>query len=304
VIGERDARIAQIAALQRGRIARRQLRAAGVSSAAVTWLVKRQRLFSSLRCVFAVGQPAPAELTAETEALLAMAEGAALSHLSAARLWGLAAPDPQAAVDVLVAARQSAAMSGVTVHRSRCLAPVDLRIHRGLPVTSPARLLLDLADDWTERQVERAFDQALVERILRPPELAELLARTAGRRGIPLLRELLAAAGTTTLTRSEAEERMLALIRDARLPRPRVNARVGGYEVDFYWPEQRFAVEVDGYRYHSTPRRFENDHRKDGALRDLGIDAMRVTWRQIEREPYAVIARLAQGLGQAGRKAA
>ena len=74
--------------------------------------------------------------------------------------------------------------------------------------------------------------------------------------------------------------------------RPRVNARVGGYEVDFFWPEQKFAVEVDGYRYHPRLTGLRTTITRTGRLDSAST---RVTWRQTEREPYAVIARMAQG---------
>ncbi|MFL5859458.1 MAG: endonuclease domain-containing protein, partial [Solirubrobacteraceae bacterium] len=95
---------------------------------------------------------------------------------------------------------------------------------------------------------------------------------------------------------SGAEERVLALIRAARLPEPLVNARVGGYELDFFWPQARFALEVDGFRFHAGRAAFERDRSKDRDLRNVGIDVMRVTWRQIEREPFALVASVARGL--------
>jgi very-short-patch-repair endonuclease len=303
VSGSHDERIAQIAAAQRGRIARRQLLAAGIGSGTIAWLVKRGRLIPVLRGVLAVGHPAPSELTAETEALLAARAGGVLSHLSAARLWGLAPPSaPDRPVHVTVGPTGSTRVVGVTVHRSRCLNATDIGVRHRLPVTSVARTLLDYADGHTERQVELAFDHAIVDRVLRRPELDELLRRTSGRRGAPLLRDLLDAEGTTTVTRSEAEERLLTLIRAAQLPAPRINARLLGYEVDFHWPEQRFVVEVDGYRFHSGSRAFEHDRRKDSALVTAGIATIRVTWRQLEREPYAVVARIAQGISRLGRQ--
>ena len=121
ISGRRDERIAAVANLQRGRIAFRQLRAIGVSPASVDWLVSRGRLLPSLRCVFSVGDSAPVELGAETDALLSVREGAALSHWSAAALWGLWTPAP-AAIDLIVAtASKASANPGVHVHRSRIL---------------------------------------------------------------------------------------------------------------------------------------------------------------------------------------
>jgi very-short-patch-repair endonuclease len=101
-----------------------------------------------------------------------------------------------------------------------------------------------------------------------------------------------------TLTRSEAEERLLALIRAAQLPPAELNVRIADYEVDFLWRDARLVVEVDGYAYHSTPEAFERDRLRDAHLQSLGFTVMRVTWHQIVNEPHAVVARLAHALSR------
>ena len=98
------------------------------------------------------------------------------------------------------------------------------------------------------------------------------------------------------MTRSEAERRLLALIRRARLPIPRTNVRIGRHEVDFHWPEQRLVLEVDGYAFHSSRRAFERDRLRDAELQALGQRVMRATWRQIEREPQALLVLIAGAL--------
>lgn len=105
-------------------------------------------------------------------------------------------------------------------------------------------------------------------------------------------------------TRSEAEERFLAVVRKAHLPAPETNARVGGSEVDFLWRRERFVVEVDGFAFHASKRQFEIDRARDANLTSLGFTVMRVTWGQIVNEPEALIARLAQSLALAGSKLA
>ena len=127
-----------------------------------------------------------------------------------------------------------------------------------------------------------------------------MLDRAGRHPGRARLAALHAAEHAHTLTRSHAEERVLALIRQAGLPAPQVNARLHGYEVDFYWPDHHLVLEVDGYAFHSTRRRFEHDHRKDGGLRDRGEDVIRVTARQVGEEPFAVVAQVATALGRSG----
>jgi very-short-patch-repair endonuclease len=98
------------------------------------------------------------------------------------------------------------------------------------------------------------------------------------------------------LTRSEAERRLLELIRTAELPAPETNARIAGYEVDFVWHAQRLVVEVDGYAFHSMRSSFERDRRKDAELIARGWRVIRVTWRQLTEAPAALIATLATAL--------
>jgi hypothetical protein len=120
-------------------------------------------------------------------------------------------------------------------------------------VVSPARALLDIAPTATDRQLELAFDRAIVDRIMRPADVADVLKRAGGHRGRKRIAALLKRElGGSTMTRSEAEERLLALIRSAKLPEPRANARLAGHELDFYWPDAHFAVEVDGFQFHSS----------------------------------------------------
>jgi very-short-patch-repair endonuclease len=301
VTGSRDERIAQIARLQRGRVARRQLVAAGIGYSSIAWMVERHRLHPELPGVYAVGHAATAEWCRETAALLAVRDGASLSHLTAAGLWRLCPAD--GLIHVTVAGGASASPPGVHVHRSRCLTARDLRFHKGLPVTSPARALLDIAPLVTDRELELAFDRGVVDRVIRTADVAAVLSRAGGHPGRGRLSSLMAdGTAGTTMTRSEAEERMLALVRAAELPPPEVNARVHGYEVDFLWREVGFAVEVDGFRFHSPRTAFERDRRKDRHLRRAGIDVMRVTWRQLEAEPYALVARIAEALARAGSR--
>src|SRR4029077_10619894 len=107
-------------------------------------------------------------------------------------------------------------LRGVCIHRSRILEPQDVRMRAGLPVTSPARTLLDIAPIATSRRLELAFDRGIVERVLRPAAVAESVSRGGGQHGRKRLAAILErqTAGTT-MTRSEGEERVLALIRAA-----------------------------------------------------------------------------------------
>jgi very-short-patch-repair endonuclease len=296
VSGSREERIAAVARFQRGRIARRQLLDIGVSHSSIVWLVARGRLFPSLRCVFCVGHDAPTELGGETEALLSVRDGAALSHWSAAVLWGLWTHAP-ASVEVTVDDAPAAANPGVQVHRSRILERRDVWITHGLPVVSPARALLDIAPTATHRQLEIAFDRGLVQRTLKLAHVRDVLDRAGGHHcRAPLTALVKQERGASTLTASDTEERMLALIRHAGLPAPHVNFPFAEWKLEFYWPDERFVVEVDTYSTHGTRSRFERDRRKDNALRRADIEVMRIVRREITERSHGLIADITRAL--------
>jgi very-short-patch-repair endonuclease len=301
VSGSRDARVAAIAAQQRGRVARRQLLAGGLTAGQIHHLLRSDRLFRMLSGVYAVGSPAPVALGRETSALLAVREGALLSHITAARLWGLlpAGSAPDEPVHVMVDDGWIPHVRGVRGHHSRILAPRDRCVRDRLAVCAPARVLLDLAPELDARSLGRAIDEGRLQNILVAGDLAELLDRAGGHPGAGALRAVLAAADLDAgVTESEAERRLRSLLVDADLARPQRNAWVTGYRLDSFWPDARLAVEVDGYRVHSLRSRFEGDRTRDARLDTAGVKVLHVTWRQMEREPLAVIARIAAALAR------
>jgi very-short-patch-repair endonuclease len=225
-------------------------------------------------------------------ATLAAGPGAVLSHYAAAVLWGLVAAR-DGPIDVTVPGRKARNRPGVRVHRA-ALHPADAMRHHGIPVTSPARTLLDLATRVAQRDLDRAVEEAHIHRRVNTHSLDEQLLRYPRHRGARRLRN--ATPAEPRLTRSEAERRMLELIRDAGLPRPQTNVRIAGYEVDLLWRAQKLVVEIDGYGFHSSRRSFERDRRKEADLVAAGLRVARVTWRQVTGEALGVAARLATAL--------
>ncbi len=299
VSGRRDARIGAIAARQRGRVSRRQLLAAGLSTGQIHRLIRTGWLLREHAGVYEVAYRSGVPLGRETAALLAARDGAVLSHASAAAVWGIdaVAPDPDV-VDLLVDTGVATRRAGIRAHRTRNLAPTDRRIRQDLPVTSAARMLLDLAARFDDRVLERAFDQALILGAVTQGDVADVVDRAGGHHGRRALRELADDHLNTTVTRSEAEERLLELVRSAGLPEPRVNVGLLGFEVDFWWPEADLVVEVDGYQFHSTRARFERDRIRDAHLVAAGIAVLRVTWRRLERDQFAVLVEIAGALAR------
>jgi very-short-patch-repair endonuclease len=169
-------------------------------------------------------------------------------------------------------------------------------------VTSLPRTLLDLAAtvrfEWLEKMVERAEELELFD--LRAVE--DLLARTVGHHGHGRLRRAVALYKPSSFTRSGLEKRFLELVLAAGLPQPRTNYVEQGFELDCYWPEQRFAVELDVFETHGTRAAFERDRKRQEDLLLAGITMTRVTGPRLEREPDEVIRRVARLLEGAGRR--
>lgn len=298
VPGWPDRRIAEIAAGQRGLITRLQLRALGVSSSAIGRALARGRLHRIHRGVYALVKPvALPGLALEQAAVLACGDRALLSHASAAALWGLA-PPPSGPVTLTVTGGSGAGRTrhGVTVHRAVALDRRDVRRHRSLPVTSPARTLLDRAPSLGRAQLERELDEALHHRLTSRTAIAEMLERSPHRPGAARLRELIDPHRHTTFTRAESERRLLDLLRRGGLPLPETNVRMGDIEADAMWRDQRVIVEVDGFATHGTHAAFGRDRRRDARLQVLGWQVIRVTWDQLVHEPEAVLVTIATAL--------
>ena len=185
-------------------------------------------------------------------------------------------------------------ISGIEIHRSVTLSDADVTVIRGIRCTTAARTLLDLAGVLDRRGLERAVDQAEILELFDLTALHEQLRRNPGRRGARRLGELLTAHQPATTTRSELEERFLALIRRAGLPVPEVNAWVvlpdsePAVCADFVWRAQRLIIETDGLRTHDTRHAFEHNRRTDQRLTLCGWRVVRVTWRQLRQEPARV----------------
>jgi very-short-patch-repair endonuclease len=273
--------------------------AIGMTSAMVYGRVDKGSLHVLHRAVFAVGHTGPIELGEETAALLAYCDGAGLSYRSANWLWGFL-KEPGEEVDLILPPGGTArSRPGICVHHSRTLSPADITIRQGLPVVRPALALLQLAEVGESRDVERAVDEALAVRAVSRTKLRETLAAHGrGRRGAPLLAELAEAGRRSTVTRSEAEERLRALILSAGLPAPEMQTPLHGFIADFYWSDADYVVEFDGFAFHSGRRAWRRDRAKDRTYAAHGIRLDRFTWEDITDQPLATIAHIASQLAK------
>ncbi|MGH2874536.1 MAG: DUF559 domain-containing protein [Solirubrobacteraceae bacterium] len=282
-----------MSAAQQGVVHRVQLRELGIGRGSIVHRLSVGRLHPVAPSVFAVGHPVLAPLAAEIAALLQVGGDSVLSHETAAALWGFASAR-QGRVVVTLAGRHVREPAGLRLHRVAALDIRDVGLRRGLPLTAPARTLLDLAAVVSTGELERALAEARVLRLVDDPRLAGAIERAPGRSGVARLRALLAAESGPALTRSEAERALRRLVRVSGLPEPRFNARVNGFEVDALWAAQRIVVEVDGFAFHGHRAAFERDRRRDQRLAAAGWTVLRVTWRQLRDEPVAVAVALAR----------
>lgn len=297
---EVDTLILGLAQPQHGVVARWQLLAGGVARTLVDDRVKRGALEHVEWCVYRVPglDGARRHLVA---AVLAAGRDAAASYHTAAELHALGSFATSAGrnappIAVSTSRGHPDPRPGRIVHRVR-LGADERTVFDGVPVTTLARTLLDVAAILPDRALEQALARAQRESASCCDDLSTLLARYPGRPGTPRLRALLAAETPPVLTRSEAEERFLSLVRMAQLPEPRVNAQIHGFEADFYWATARLVVEIDGVAYHRSPAAQQRDRHRDSSLGAVGIRVLRFTWADLTSRRDATLAKVAMALG-------
>jgi len=301
---EIDRQIAALAARQEGVVTHAQLRALGLTQRAITHRRASQRLVDVHRCVYAVGHDRLSPTGRRVAAVWAYGDRASLSHRSAAAAWGLRGGGG-GVLDITVRARSATRREGTRPHLTT--RPVETARLGLLPITTPARTLLDLAGVLSPHHVEAALKQAEVLERFDLVALRAVLAahpRHPGRRALAALLDAARRRGLT-LTLSDLEIRFRALCDAHRLPHPAVNARPLGFRVDFLWPAAGLVVETDGWASHRTRAAFEEDRARDQALSAAGYRVVRFTHRQLVDDPAAVaatlVALLAAGRPRAGR---
>ena len=287
-----DRAIAALASRQHGLVTRTQLRAFGLRDSAITHRAAVGRLHRVHRGVYAVGHRVLPSRGAWMAATLACGSGAVLSHTSAAALWEIR--PTEGVVHVTVPTSGGRRRPGLCIHRDPSLGPDEVSTRDRVGVTTVPRTLLDLAGMLPPRALQRALDEAVVIRRVDVSLLDAVIARHAGRHGAARLAAALEAHRPgTTFTRSDLEERFLALCEAHDLPRPEVNRRVAGLEVDFLFPDARLVVETDGWRFHGTRAAFERDRNRDARLTRAGYRILRFTHRQLEADARTVAATVA-----------
>jgi hypothetical protein len=300
-----DIAIAELADRQHGVVARSQLLERGVGRRAIARRLEAMHLRPIHRGVYAVGHRRIPQLGWCMAAVLACGPGAVLSHRCAAVLWGILESWPST-IDI-TAPRELRSRDGVRV-RMASIADDERTVHAGIPVTTVARTLLDLAAVLDLHQLNRALERAEALRLTDAVPLVALVERHHGRRGTANLKAALEEGLRPVVTKSELERRFLTFIDRAGLPRPRTNVwlEIGDdrIEVDCVWAEQHLIVELDSRAYHRSGQAFERDRRRDRALLVGGWRVSRVTDRAISREGDALRTQLLALLSAAPARSA
>ncbi|HET7510402.1 MAG TPA: type IV toxin-antitoxin system AbiEi family antitoxin domain-containing protein [Solirubrobacterales bacterium] len=282
--------LAELARSQNGVLSYAQLRELGFSKGHIARAHEAGRLQRVHMGVYAIGHTALSDRARATAALLVFPGTAVLSHGSAAWLWGLVPTAPREA-EVTVAARGNR-RHGLRVHRVWSLPDDERTIYEGLPVTSVARTLVDLAGTSSGRGLSRVVDRARRRSKLDLAAVDRALGRRSGSFGRERLQDVLRLYRQPVFDRARSELLFLDAIHDADLPAPRMNTWVESCEIDAYWETERFAVEVDGWESHGSREAFESDRLRQEDLKLAGIDSIRITARRIEQEPRVVAKRL------------
>ena len=267
-------------------VATRQLDALGYSKSSVAKAAKVGRLHRVHRGVYVVGQRSRTWHGRCMAAILASYPSVA-SHLSAAWLWGLLRSRPET---IHVTCRSPRPGKRLFVVHHADLARSDLARRDRIPVTSLSRTILDVAVTSRARTVRRHIQVAEDLQLFDLREMQDLLGRTKGHRGQAKVRAALELYDEKPVfTRSGLERRFLEVVREAGLPEPSMNFFVEGFEIDAYWADHRFGVELDVYETHGSRLSFEEDRERDDALLLAGIETTRVTGPRLDREPGAVV---------------
>jgi very-short-patch-repair endonuclease len=263
-----------------------QLRDCGVSKSTVCRWNAEGKLHRLHRGVYAMGHRSVPIEGRMVAGLIAVGPDAVLSHATAAWWWGLIDTEPVRIE--LTNPRRAKDRDDFRVYRA---SELERTRHRGFPVTTVPRTVLDLAARDSVNQVRRALAEAEYRRMLDVDEVKRVLAR--GLKGSRTLRAALRAhEPRLARTRSGVERRFLELCERAALPLPDVNVKVGRMTVDALWRDARLAVELDTYNTHGSPARMERDRRRELHLRAAGFTVVRYTDQQIDEQPQLIAADL------------
>jgi very-short-patch-repair endonuclease len=285
---EGEALVVAFARGQHGVVSSGQVARAGLGAQWIRNRIRSGWLRRLHRGAYLVG---PLESEHSRHMAAALVTGGVVSSYPAAVLWDWR-PPAEGPVDVVVP-RKIRNRPGIRIHIAT-LHPSDISRRHGIPVTSAARTLLDLAANSPAGELAEVIDEAYLQRRVSAHSLSEQFRRYPAHRGRAALQKAMQL--DSKLTRFKAERLMLALVRKARLPEPETNVHIGPWEADLPWRDRHLVVEFDSYAFHSSRSSFERDRRKDRELQALGYTVLRFTWRELTEEREAVVAAISRAL--------
>jgi hypothetical protein len=258
-----------------------------VTVAEIRQRLRTGALLREHRSVYRVGHQAPSIEATYLAAVRACGDGALLSGRAAGHLLGvLKGPPPKPEVTTPTERR----IEGLSTLRSRRIDREDAISRRGIPVTSVARTLVDLAAVLPVDDLARACHEAGVRHGTTPSDVEAVLARRPRRPGATNLRAVL--RGEVRVTLSKLEARFLSRLREAGLALPVTNRPAGGRRVDCRWPAQGLTVELDSYTYHRSRHAWDQDRRREREARARGDDFRRYTYADVFESPELMLAEL------------
>lgn len=272
-----------LARRQHGVVARSQLLALGMSGAAIRHRLEVGRLHRLWRGVYAVGRPQVGSLGRLMGAVLACGPSAQLSHRSGASLWGIHGYRG-GLIDVTVPAHVVRKRPGIALHRR---AELTLRMVAGIPVGDPTSILIDLGGSLPIEELEDAVNEADRLGLIATDRLRMALDSQARRPGLGRLRGMLDSQ-TFSRAQTKLERRFLPIAGAVGLPKPRTQAYLNRYRVDFHWPELGLVIETDSLTYHRTASQQAVDIERDQAHIRSGLRSLRFTRAQVFYRPEYV----------------
>jgi very-short-patch-repair endonuclease len=285
------AAVAELARRQYGLVTYRQLRRLGFSSGMIGRSSKALRLHRVHRGVYSLGHAVLSDRGRCLAAAMASGPGAVVSHQAAGWLWSLLPTCPK--IIAVTVPRHGGRRAGVELHHSSTLVPEEHGRFGPIPVTALPRTLLDLAATTSPRLTWSAIDRAERRGVIDLAAIDAMLKRRHGHRGAERLRMALAIYREPGFYRARSERLLRRLVRKAGLRQPLINTWVDKFEIDVYWEEERFAVEVDGWEAHRTRKAFEDDRLRLEEMKLAGIDVVPISARRIEKRPDEVGRNLA-----------
>ena len=283
--------------VHRGVVTHEALVAEGVDPRSIEHRLRRKRLIKLWRGVYLVGHGDPAPFALEYAALRFAGPTATLSDRPAAAIYRLLPCQVDPTIHLPLGEKR-ASPAGLHLH-TRDLDPQEVTtVHGDLRITTPERTILDIAPTLDDEQLENVIALAIRNRLTTERKLEAQLDRRRGHRGTKRVRQVLDLGPEWTASR--AERVFLQMLRDAELPLPQANARLGRRMPDFLWKEHRVLVEIDSWRWHGDRRAFESDTDRHGRWTAQGWTVLKFTPRQLRDQPLLVIARVTAALTRGG----